>query len=190
MNRKKHLYASLAFGLALAGCAAPGTSITSLQPPKVEDNGQIHPYTCLIVTRINVLELSSKDAGFARLFIRRSGPAGAFYNVGVFDISPGSTFKLAAFRPGKYVWAELLFSGYAGVFKEDFTFDCQDQRVTYIGDVDLNIDWTGRKYSIRFVDRSDRASVDFATEYPVLSSSHPLRFRITDDPRTRMSGAR
>ncbi len=178
---------SVLLPLSLAGCIAPGTNIMNVELPRVEDKSQIPAETCFIATRISVREAGLPNGDSVVLRIRHSGVAGSFYNAGTFILPRGSTFRLAAFKPGKYVWSEVQLGRYSGVFKEEFSFDCIDKKVTYIGDVDLHVDWSAYKYVIRFVDRHGRAADDYAAEYPLLAANYPLVPNVTDDPRRSLS---
>lgn len=175
--------------LLIAGCVAPGTSLTNVELPQFVDAENITPGNCLVVTRINVREYSERGRADAYLMIRDNSPV-AFYNVGTFKVSSGRSFRVVAFNPGRYVWAELSIAGYAGVFKEKFIFECVNGRAIYIGDVDLRIDWLTKKYGISFLDNYVEAAADFAQQYPKIASRHRLDHSITADPRKNIATKR
>jgi hypothetical protein len=169
--------------LVLGGCIAPGTNFSNVVLPQVADAPDIPADTCIVVTRINVRESGSSNRALAYLMIRSDSAVGSFYNAGMFAVPSGSEFHVAAFRPGRYVWRELSIAGHFGIFKEPFPFQCLERQVTYIGDVDLNIDWTTKKYGIAFADRFDRAAADYAVQYPRLKIKYPLGMAVVKDPR-------
>lgn len=177
----------LSAALGLAGCIAPGTTLRNVVLPQVADASDIPADTCYVVTRINVREFGPSYRALAYLMIRSDSAVGSFYNAGMFAVPSGTEFHVVAFRPGRYVWRELSIAGHFGIFKEPFPFQCLERQVSYIGDVDLNIDWTTKKYGITLSNRFERAASDYAAQYPRLMTKFPLKEAVVKDPKQSSS---
>jgi hypothetical protein len=171
----------------LAGCIAPGTNLSNVVLPQVADAADIALDTCYVVTRINVRERGPSIRALAYLSIRSDSAVGSFYNAGQFAVPSGSEFHVVAFRPGRYAWRELNIDGHYGIFKDSFSFQCPERQVTYIGDVDLNIDWTTKRYGISFANRFEKAASDYAAQYPKLIAKFPLKEGVVQDSRQSTS---
>ncbi len=176
--------------VALTGCTAPGTNFFNVVLPQVVDTNHPPADQCFFVTRITVKEIGSAQGLPANLMIRRDNPGGAFYNVGIFSVPSGTDFRVTALSPGKYVWRELSIGRYSGVFKEEFKFECIERQVTYIGDLDLSIDWRNYKYGIGFVDRFRLAEWDYSYYYPKLASTVQIKSAVIKSTIVESTGQR
>lgn len=169
------------FILGLSACIAPGTSFFDLELPHPPDTSEIASNRCVIVTRINLSETTSSFR--SRLVLTIGSRPTTGLAVAAFTLQPGTNFRVAVLKPGTYLWRELIMGGLSGLFRDDYVFECVEKQVTYIGDVDLRIDWSSRKYGIRFADRRDLADEAFTSAYPIMASKNPMSSKITTDSR-------
>ncbi len=83
------------------------------------------------------------------------------------------------------MWSEIYLGGYGSVFKDEFAFPCVEKQVTYIGDVDIDLNWTSTSYKLRFSDRTSLAGQKFSSAYPKMAASHKMASRVVQDPRQK-----
>ncbi|TMJ36252.1 MAG: hypothetical protein E6G89_16990 [Alphaproteobacteria bacterium] len=140
LSRRRLLLSAIA--ASTAGCVAPGTSFFDLTLPPARDTPEMAPGTGLVVTRINMIESNASAARPPVRLTINSRPSTGLAS-GLFSPQPGTNFYVVVLRAGSYQWRELYLANFSsGIFRNDFIFDCTDQQVTYIGDVDISLDWS------------------------------------------------
>jgi hypothetical protein len=163
--------------LGLAGCTAPGTNWLDLTLPPAPDSSILKVGIGIAVIRINLTQLGSGQPPPIRLTINNRPSIG--FASGLFTLKSGTNFHVVALTPGGYQWKEIYMGNYGSVFRDDFVFRSVERQVTYVGDVDITLDWSAKTYRLGFVDRSRIAEAAFSASYPLMSTAHRMVSELT-----------
>ncbi|MES3023661.1 MAG: hypothetical protein V4857_19010 [Pseudomonadota bacterium] len=159
--------------------------------PEAPDVVEIKKGTCIVIARTNLRSVMSgtdfstttASAQFRALIESTAaiiiGAEQGTASYGSFPFVVGDDFHAVTLSVGQYYWSRLELGafGYAtvrGYQGNPYAFDCKESRVSYIGDIDIEVNPGSRKYGIVFVDRSSSAKFDFERRYPKMSAAHAM----------------
>ena len=93
-------------------------------------------------------------------------------------IKSSNNLSVLSLPEGAYIWKGFYSTkGYAE-FKNEFGFKIETNRINYIGDISININFPEGEYKLTF--KNDPNTIDeFKELYPVLSKSLPITENIT-----------
>lgn len=178
VNRRAVLVSML--GSSLAGCADWG-KLPDLAADRLPAKGN-----ALLVARINLRDEALAAPGRQpKAAISLADERNRVLASAVIDLALGTNFRVIELPAGEFSWY-LLYEGTASAsLRERLVFTLAPDRATYVGDLDIEIDWGmgGRRYALDVVDRRDEAESRFRVACPAAAAALPLVTSIPRDHR-------
>ena len=161
--------------IMLTGCAS------ALKLPNIGANSLPEKDHALLVTRINL-----STPGYANLrplYITLINQQNLTVVSAIIELEPGMNFRAISLPPGNYSWRGLYLGSYVSEFRGKLLFNLAPDSATYVGDLDLTIDWNTSKYGLKVVDRSEFVKSRYEVEFPVAAATLPLTTALVQDLR-------
>ena len=95
-----------------------------------------------------------------------------------FRIESSNNLRVISLPEGEYIWKAFYSSEGHTEFNNEFGFKIEGNRINYIGDILINIDFSGGKYKFTFENNPETIN-EFKGLYPVLSKSMSITENIT-----------
>ena len=149
--------------------------LTGCMTPNIQDGMSLKANQGLMVCRI-----STNETDFVLTIIKR--PA-LFVSSAIFEINSKDSLRVIFLPAGEYTWRGLYRAPYCSEFENKALFKIAPGKITYVGDVVLDIDWPTGKYSLDFVDNFNQIEERFKLEYPSFYEQYEFTKSITQDKR-------
>lgn len=177
MGRRQVL--TLPLALAASGCAS------QLRLPDFGADASLAPGTGLLITRIISMDPAPGMAQRPDASLTLIDESNFTMASAILPIQPGENFRVISLPAGSYTWRGLYLGTFYSEFRGKLPFKVTANTATYIGDVDLQIDWYAKTYRLAVRDRSRIAQARYEEQYPRLAKSVPFEVALARDLRVK-----
>lgn len=168
---KKALFATVVAG-SLAACA-PLQEVTDVPPV---DIAAVNATECVIVTGVRYTDTAGETRPVKVLAKSNNKRI-------TLQARRGSNFVVASIAPGTYRITGVETATGSASFEDNFTFECEAGKVTYIGHMGVMLESEWRRLTMQFYDYSLTTEREFAVSYPAMAATNKMSTRMIKDPR-------
>ena len=161
----------------LAGCAS------ALKLPNIGANSLPEKGSALLVTRIILRDAVPGYTNRPPVSIALIDQQNLTVASAILDLELGENFRVISLPPGNYSWRGIYLANYYSEFRGKLLFGLAPNSATYVGDIELTIDWSTKKYGLKVVDRSHIANSHYTSEFPAAAGTLPLTTTLVQDLR-------
>ena len=162
---------------ALAGCAS------ALKLPNIAPNSLPEKGSALLVARIIVKDTAPGFTSRPPVSITLIDQQNLIVASAILPLEAGENFRVISLPPGNYSWRGIYLGTYSSEFRGKLLFSLAENTATYVGDIDLTIDWSTKKYALKVADRSRIAKYRYESGFPAAASALPFTTSVIRDLR-------
>jgi hypothetical protein len=101
----------------------------------------------------------------------------------ILPVVPGETLRVLALPAGAYSWRGMYIGEYYSEFRGKMPFNIFAGAACYIGDLDIGIEWSSKRYKMEIQNRAAVAKSLYESRYPRFAQSLPFRETVATDLR-------